>query len=83
MICFLKPQSLKQNIFKQPYNFKTIEEYQQKDAPLKQRINQNPTDYKEKQIKDATIIIKLDNDQTRTQYINKELTNRCAIINNN
>ena len=63
-----------QNIFKQPYNFKTIQEYQQKDKPLQERVNRNPTEYCKKQIKDATIIIKLDKHETNSNNTNKELT---------
>ena len=51
------------NIFKQPYDFKTIQEYQQKDQPLKQQMIDNPTDYQFKQIENAIIVFKINNHQ--------------------
>ena len=52
-----------QNIFRQPYDFKTIREYQQKDLPLKQRMIDNPTNYQFKNIDDTTIVIYIDYNQ--------------------
>ena len=60
---FETPVFDQQNIFKQPYDFKTIQEYQQKDLPLKQQMIDNPTNYQFKKIDDTTIVIYIDYNQ--------------------
>ena len=60
---FETPVFDQQNIFKQPYDFKTIQEYQQKDQPLKQQMIDSPIDYQFKQIENATFVIKINNNQ--------------------
>ena len=70
-----------ENIFHQPFIFSTIQEYQLKDLPLRQRVEAKPTKFKKLNIENATIIVRIENNGDISN--SNELTDQSAINNNN
>ena len=84
---FETPVFNQQNIFCQPFNPKDIKYYQLDNKPLKQQCANNPEQYRQLHLDNATIILRLTEDQ---QLFNddpdydlyKELqTNKCTYTN--